>query len=1505
MSTVPAQNLELSSSSKIRRTVSLPMVVIDPTLIKTTAENNKSNKSPIGEQFGFRTPNKIDVDPIPLPVFTPEEIPECWDKNIAAGKVDLKSTTRELITPNPKIMKSQEEIEKWFYKNYHHLDHPAAYVGHEGNTDDPKLWDKADLRVLVVRLSTYDSVNGSVTHGAIAQMSRQAGREGKFNIYVDHAYMPSGRSDCAYMREELVPWWFGRSSKRPPTEFDVILISNALTLEVWNSIPGLLYSGIPPFKTMRNLDLPIGHKDAYPILIMGGVVVDFLECLYGKVDGEECVMDVTLIGDGEYILPRTLKLLNKCKQEGKTAREFLKEGHAISEDDDFERDSNPKQGKYSWWYEPDLYEHIYDETPDPKTGYKELRKIIRRPGNEHAPAPGLIKRAVVRDLNKTAVWAEVPLQYEGSLGDSVDIQISSGCLCIADDDKAPLAVPSYIETDMGFERIKDLYARLQDPEEVGGVLIQTRKALQGADRVVFTGRKNVRTYTFRDESGEHEHRLTCTDEHKFDTAAFGDAEPNWTPASKLGIGQEIHSVLPEAYAKARDLAGKVNDNAQHYYGQTTVLELYEISEYFEADCYDIEKCDISEYIVNGLIVHNSGGLCSFCLAEGTPVTVRGKEVPVESLEDFTWDGDPDDREMDTPYGLQVPDGVQFTGDRECIKITTSSGRSLVCTLDHEILTHRDGKVLKVKAGELVADKDVMLSTSHVTQHKPGRDSGQRDFLYPAMTGSREQQRDHKKVLEKVSAAATKAKENAEQAVMEFSDNLDKEQKVQQEWLMKLRKANVYDEKITSIENVGIKKVYDVWNIPRGHVFYANGFVVGNCHEAHTQGRWRERSLDVIKECAEQAVRQQGAQMASFYSLTWSLHSQIYSLLLWSYSRFGNTNLISQRADQASADPEFFKYQNAQGENHATVGVEGCSQRMRNYFNKSLHTEQFIRMCHNAAWAGHGSLKLFMILSGLETPADIEEFCQLMRDLRRDFLDIAKQRSKQLGKECNPVRLNPSFMLLLNAPHTALQWAPCSSAYDLKNQTLAPVVQTTRECGFGFRTALTRDRVRHSQVSTMFGREATRYLVEAGLRTYYVNYGPVDECCVWILDQEMRKDGYDWLYYFREKTWEHVFPSDAILTPMRRDYLWNQWLKIREYIGISYCLRTSVNPNPKCHDCGACGAADDRRFMLTREIENSSRLKGQEASRRDMTIRKKVRWLLNVYDPTKRTCLKDILSREVVRAMMLSSSKPVEEGGIGFYNDLVHSYLNIAGHSLKHAEGMNNLPWVGGRILIDMSFNKAWSDDLLRGLIPAINEHLWGMRIEDFTASDRLVPLDGRCFALYSVELPIPMLDLQNSMEKFDESESIKYKQKVNIAKDVMRTEMVVKPRSETVPMALLEPTPRPGYNRLTFLGSLTANPMQLLITLTGKPPRVIRPNPIKCLGIFQPQESTEDDIFAIMEGREVNCKITGQPIELDVFTGERYRSQSAPDLCLAADLKDVLRMQSHGVEVNVHAMTHK
>jgi len=664
----------------------------------------------------------------------------------------------------------------------------------------------------------------------------------------------------------------------------------------------------------------------------------------------------------------------------------------------------------------------------------------------------------------------------------------------------------------------------------------------------------------------------------------------------------------------------------------------------------------------------------------------------------------------------------------------------------------------------------------------------------------------------------------------------------------------------------------------------------NCHESHQLGRWRERELEYLKQAAEVAVRQQGAEDVSLYSLTWSLYSKLYSLLTWTVGRFGTTNLISQRADQLSGDPLFAQFQNNLGNGHATIGVEGLSQRLRNYLNKGLSEDQLRKAVHNLAWAGHSSTKWFMIYTGLEEEADVAELIKLLESLHKEIGDITKERNRQTGEDRQPLKINLSFMLLIAHQHTPLQFAPTTSSYNLRSKLLMPLIDTVRRLNLGFRLSMTRDRIRVSQWLAFADRKDTRVLVEVGLRTGFVNFGPIPEAVTWMTRKLVQEHlGRDWMYYFRQKAWDHVCPADHIQTPQDRAHLWNAWKLYSKFIGLTYCLRSQVNLAPACSSCGSCTDATDRKEMLTRALEGPEQLQLAVQSRRDMTVRRRVRFQVQITDTLLRTVPKSVLARHLTSALMLSASEPPEKGGLGWDNAVVKNFLRVGGHNLTSAEVEGVLPWVGGTILIDLLFNKPIPDDVFRKLIPATNQRFRGAKVTGFVAGEKLVTLDTRCFNLLQVELNVPLYDLQVAIEKLAEASDVSYKEKVTIAKDVSRTVTVLRPKSDVTPLAFIQPTARPGYTRLTLLSTLNASPVNVISGILAKPPRFIRPNPITCLGVFKPVKPEENvDLFAVFSDSDTECQQTGDPIEIDVFTGNRYLSKSAPGLCLTADFTNLL-----------------
>ncbi len=153
----------------------------------------------------------------------------------------------------------------------------------------------------------------------------------------------------------------------------------------------------------------------------------------------------------------------------------------------------------------------------------------------------------------------------------------------------------------------------------------------------------------------------------------------------------------------------------------------------------------------------------------------------------------------------------------------------------------------------------------------------------------------------------------------------------------------------------------------------------------------------------------------------------------------------------------------------TFGVEGISERLRNYLGKPIEEETLLRIMHKLGPARLRQVKLFFIATGLETGEDIREFGDLLRKLRA------------AAPGC---RLVTSFMPLFNAPFTPLQFD--------EMRTLSPdlcrwLENVAKGAGAEFRWSASPDEVRLMNLLCRAGRAAaslvTKLSLEDGVRYY--------------------------------------------------------------------------------------------------------------------------------------------------------------------------------------------------------------------------------------------------------------------------------------------------------------------------------------------------------------------------------------------------------------------------------------
>ena len=297
----------------------------------------------------------------------------------------------ESLPAPPPLLSERSEILRWYEQHRDRLSgHGVWLLGDEPNAQPWTEFERAKLRVLVARLSTYRDVASSMSHALVGQIAREVP-----GVYVDYAYLPPPK-DYTLIRDSGVPLWLGTTSKQGPVAFDVLAISNSISAELLNLPNLLLMSGVPLFKNER-----MARPDV-PLVILGGANSSQTAILHGRWDGERgCLVDAVIVGEAEIAFKRFLKLVLTARAENWPKQDTLARCH----------------GEVDGFYEPDRYVHIYQDN-----------RLVRI--ETTTPQVALpVRRAVARNLDDVRTLEEGLLSYEASAVGVGSLQISEGCPC--------------------------------------------------------------------------------------------------------------------------------------------------------------------------------------------------------------------------------------------------------------------------------------------------------------------------------------------------------------------------------------------------------------------------------------------------------------------------------------------------------------------------------------------------------------------------------------------------------------------------------------------------------------------------------------------------------------------------------------------------------------------------------------------------------------------------------------------------------------------------------------------------------------------------------------------------------------------------------------------------------------------------------------------------------------------------------------------------------------------
>ena len=324
---------------------------------------------------------------------------------------------------------------------------------------------------------------------------------------------------------------------------------------------------------------------------------------------------------------------------------------------------------------------------------------------------------------------------------------------------------------------------------------------------------------------------------------------------------------------------------------------------------------------------------------------------------------------------------------------------------------------------------------------------------------------------------------------------------------------------------------------------------------------RERSLEMLKNCAVAMLKNTGHEEISLSSLSSSDYTRLPELLDFLIEKCGeqkvNISLPSLRIDAFSLDV-MNKIQDVK-KSSLTFAPEAGSQRLRDVINKGLTKEVILDGARMAFEGGWTRVKLYFML-GLptETEEDIEGIAALCNQIAAVFYGTVP-KEKRTGR----VQIVASTSFFIPKPFTPFQWASQCT----KEEFLHKAYLTRNAISGQLNQKSIKYNWHEADVSVLEGIMARgdRRLNEVIFQAYkkgclYDAWSEYYKNDVWF--DTFSECGIDPAFYFaRQRTDDEIFPWDFIDCGVTKSFLLKEWCKAKEGQITSNC-------KIQCQGCGA-------------------------------------------------------------------------------------------------------------------------------------------------------------------------------------------------------------------------------------------------------------------------------------------------------------------------------------------------
>ena len=504
--------------------------------------------------------------------------------------------------------------------------------------------------------------------------------------------------------------------------------------------------------------------------------------------------------------------------------------------------------------------------------------------------------------------------------------------------------------------------------------------------------------------------------------------------------------------------------------------------------------------------------------------------------------------------------------------------------------------------------------------------------------------------------------------------------------------------------------------------------------------YRERTVPYMVKYLAESVMYSGSNVAfpcSFEFGSYSRKKTLLKELLETVTDYVDTQ--SMRVDSISKDPDFTQVAGEAGMKQLVLGIEGNSQRLREFVNKGINEEQILKACENGFKAGFNKVKLYMIADlpyeDERDTAEIIGLCEKIVNLR-DSLGVSAQ-------------IRCSWTPLLVEAQTPLQWY----AVTVDERKLKGVYEGMRKLGVGFSLGK-KTEVNYTYFTQLFhlsddiAAEAILEVCETVDDGNAVYLGSVNRNVKEALAAALFKRGVSFDFYFCEKDGEkvdsYIFAWDFIFVRTAKKYLHRIYKQSKELMekgrndkwGKDFIDRKGIC-STGCDACAGCDAKiySPKDMIQLWEFEDGAVSLGKVKPIDQTTIVQRVRFKVKI--DTNKRFIPNVTWQFIVRRAAFINEIPITKRTIRFASDVIR-WKNWAAGEDYCEFGLTK------KIILDQA--------RMKDMIENLNEHLvqYGFEMLEgiVTSIDGVSVVGMGQYNLYEIPVNIPVPTIQKIIEDY-------------------------------------------------------------------------------------------------------------------------------------------------------------